>query len=81
MHKLYPFKFKPQFFQKVWGGKNLTKLYHLENDDTLGEAWLLSSIEGKESEIINGEWAGNNIVEMIEVFMDDILGELFLYIR
>jgi threonyl-tRNA synthetase len=79
MHKLYPFKFKPQFFQKVWGGKNLTKLYHLENDDTLGEAWLLSSIEGKESEIINGEWAGNNIVEMIEVFMDDILGEHIFY--
>jgi mannose-6-phosphate isomerase len=40
---------------------------------------LLSSIEGKESEIINGEWAGNNIVEMIEVFMDDILGEHIFY--
>lgn len=75
MHTLYPFKFKPQFYTKVWGGKNLAEFYHIDSDENIGEVWLLSAIAGRESEIANGDWAGNNIAEMIEIFMDDLIGE------
>lgn len=75
MQTLYPFKFKPQLYPKVWGGKNLANFYHIDSDENIGEAWLFSAIAGKESEIANGEWAGNNIAEMIEIFMDDLVGE------
>lgn len=75
MQTLYPFKFKPQLYPKVWGGENLAQFYHENTEDHIGEAWLLSAIAGKESEIINGEWAGNNIAEIIEIFMDELVGE------
>lgn len=75
MQTLYPFKFKPQLFPKVWGGENLAQFYHENTEDHIGEVWLLSAIAGKESEIINGEWKGNNIAELIEIFMDELVGE------
>ncbi len=74
---LYPFKFKSQFFEKVWGANNLKNLLgkncaHIEK---CGESWEISGLENKSSEIENGFLSGNCLDEIIEVYMEDLVGE------
>jgi mannose-6-phosphate isomerase len=77
MSKLYPFKFKPLFKNKVWGGNSLASRYNKKPGDlkSVGESWELSALSGNLSVVINGFLAGNNIEELIEVYMSDITGE------
>lgn len=77
MEELYPLKFKPLFFEKIWGGKEISNIYPEAGNDlkNCGEAWLLSGIEGKESVVCNGYLEGNNINELVEVYMEDLVGE------
>ena len=74
---LYPFKFKPIFKEKIWGGQKIkTKLgKDFSPLPNCGEVWVLSGVEGNESVIENGFLAGNNLAEITEVYMDELLGE------
>lgn len=77
MNQLYPLKFKPQFFEKIWGGNKINTVIGLQEAplSECGEAWLLSGIEGKESMVINGFLAQNTINELVEIYMGDLVGE------
>lgn len=74
---LYPFKLKPVFKEKVWGGHYLCDLFRLQcgDDRKIGEAWLLSALEDNETIVVNGHFADNSVSELAEVFLDDFLGE------
>jgi mannose-6-phosphate isomerase len=74
---LYPFLFKPIFFEKVWGANRLTGLFgkncqHLGN---CGESWEVSGLENKSTIIENGFLAGNELCEIVEIYMEDLVGE------
>lgn len=74
---LYPLKFKPQYKDKVWGGRRLKNLFG-KNFDPLpncGESWELSSVPGNVSVVENGFLAGNELHELIEVYMTELVGE------
>src|SRR5690554_4801479 len=77
MPGLYPLKFTPYYFEKIWGGIRLRTI--LEKDfGTLrncGESWELSAVEGNVSVVTNGFLAGNSITELIEVYMGELAGE------
>jgi mannose-6-phosphate isomerase len=75
MNSLYPLKFTPQFMEKIWGGKNLLNLYSETKFNNIGEAWLLSAVEGHESVVSNGFLKENTISELSEIYMGDLLGE------
>jgi mannose-6-phosphate isomerase len=76
MSQLYPLKFKPIFIEKVWGGNRLKSILNKEiPNDSTGESWELSSVEGNISIISNGFLAGNSIEEVIEIYMGDLVGE------
>ncbi|MBS4013187.1 MAG: class I mannose-6-phosphate isomerase [Bacteroidetes bacterium] len=74
---LYPFKFKTQFFEKIWGANNLKYLpgKNCAHIDKCGESWEISGLENKSSEIENGFLAGNFLDEIVEVYMEDLVGE------
>ena len=77
MTMLYPLKFKPIFKDKVWGGQRINtvlkqEFYPLPN---CGEAWVLSGVEGEQTEIANGFLAGNELNELVEVYMGELVGE------
>lgn len=73
---LYPLKFKPQFKEKIWGGRKLeTFLNKKIPSGKLGESWEISGVQGSLSVVANGVYAGNNIQEMAEIFMAELLGE------
>lgn len=76
MNKLYPLKFRPVYKDKIWGGQKIKTLLgqNVGNISNCGEAWLLSGVEGSQTEVENGYLAGNDLNELIEVYMDDLVG-------
>lgn len=77
MNSLYPFKFKTIHKERVWGGKKLRTYFNDIADDveSLGESWLLSGVEGDQSEVTNGFLAENELNELVEIYMGDLVGE------
>jgi mannose-6-phosphate isomerase len=74
---LYPFKFKPQLKEKIWGG---TRLHTLLNKDLgkmahCGESWEISGLVNDESVVTNGFLSENNLNELIEVYLTELVGE------
>ena len=74
---LYPFKFKPQYFHKLWGGHTIEKWYDdiPVNYENVGEAWVISDIEKYPTEVANGSHAGDSLQDLLEVYMDELVGE------
>ena len=77
MSVLYPLKFKPAYFEKIWGGQHVKTILHQNFGDLMncGEAWLLSGLEGQNSIVCNGDFAGDELNDLIETFMGDLVGE------
>ncbi|MDR2684638.1 MAG: class I mannose-6-phosphate isomerase [Prevotellaceae bacterium] len=73
---LYPLKFIPLFFPKIWGGKKIKKIFlNAENFENIGEAWTLSAVEGSETVAESGFLAENNLAELSEVYLGNLLGD------
>ena len=74
---LYPFKFKPIFKDKIWGGRKIKEQLGLDYGPlpNCGEVWLLSGIWDEQSEIANGDFEGDEINDLVETFMGDLVGE------
>ena len=77
MSVLYPLKFKPAYFEKIWGGQHVKTILHQDFGDLMncGEAWLLSGLEGQNSIVSNGDFAGDELNDLIETFMGDLVGD------
>lgn len=77
MSKLYPFKFKTIFKDKIWGG-NKIKSYLGKDYSPLpncGETWEISGVKSDVSVVINGALAGTSLVELLENYKGELLGE------
>ena len=73
---LYPIKFKPQLFHKLWGGHTIEKWYDDVPADfeNVGESWVISDIERFPTEVANGPHAGDTLQDLLEVYMDELVG-------
>ena len=77
MKNLYPFKFTPQYLDKIWGGQKIKT--HLGKDfgklPNCGESWEISGVQDHVSVVSNGFLAGNNLEELIEIYMGELVGD------
>ncbi len=73
---LYPLTFHPIFKQRVWGGRNLARLYAkaLPPDVPIGESWEISDRPGDVSVIRNGPLAGKDLRWLMEHHGSELLG-------
>lgn len=73
---LYPFLFQPRFKERVWGGRNLERLYGkpLPTDRIIGESWEITDRPGDVSEITNGSLAGKDLRWLMENHAAQLLG-------
>ena len=73
---LYPLTFQPIFKERVWGGRNLERLYRktLPPDRPIGESWEMTDRAEGVSVIANGPLAGKSLRWLMENHRQDILG-------
>src|SRR5258706_8373112 len=74
---LYPLKFQPIFKERVWGGRNLERLYAkvLPEQTLIGESWEISDRPGDVSQIANGPLAGKTLRWLMEEHGPELLGQ------
>jgi mannose-6-phosphate isomerase len=74
---LYPLTFQPIFMQRVWGGRNLERLYAkpLPPNVPIGESWEITDRPGAVSMITNGSLAGRTLRWLMENHAAALLGE------
>jgi mannose-6-phosphate isomerase len=73
---LYPLTFHPIFKERVWGGRNLARLYHkpLPPDVRIGESWEISDRPGDVSVVAEGALAGKDLHWLMETHSAELLG-------
>jgi mannose-6-phosphate isomerase len=74
---LYPIKFKPIFKERVWGARNLERLYRKALPATvpIGESWEITDRPGDVSIIANGPHAGRDLRWLMENHSRELLGD------
>lgn len=72
--RLYPFVFKPNLHEVVWGGNKLAAWKQMPQQENIGESWEVSAVEGSPSIIGNGYWAGQSLIDVISQMPEEILG-------
>ncbi len=72
----YPLTFQPAFKERVWGGRELERLYakKLPAGAVIGESWEISDRPGDVSVIANGPLAGKDLRWLMENHAAEILG-------
>ena len=73
---LYPFIFHPIFKERVWGGREMERLYGKKPPPgaPIGESWEISDRPGDASVIANGPLAGKNLRWLMENHRAELLG-------
>lgn len=72
----YPYLFKPNLHQVVWGGERLCSYKGLEESkDCIGESWEVSAVPTSTSVIANGPLEGMDLITAINQAPDEILGK------
>ena len=74
---LYPFIFQPILKERVWGGRELERLYAkpLPPGRPIGESWEISDRPGDASVIANSPLAGKTLRWLMENHAAEILGD------
>ena len=75
---LYPLTFHPIFKDRVWGGREMERLYQkkLPPGRPIGESWEISDRPGDISVIANGPLAGKNLRWLMENHRAELLGNV-----
>lgn len=73
----YPLKFEPIFRTMPWGGDGLPARLRRETDvpHPIGEAWLLSDVDGNVSTVANGTFAGMSLRDVLADHADAVFGD------
>jgi mannose-6-phosphate isomerase len=74
---LYPLTFQPIFKERIWGGREIEKLYgkKLPAGKLIGESWEISDRPGDESIVANGTFAGKSLRWLMENHARELLGD------
>ena len=73
---LYPLTFQPIFKDRIWGGRELERLYAKKIPaGSIGEAWEISDRPGDASVIANGPLAGKDLRWLMKNHAAEILGQ------
>lgn len=74
---LYPLRFEPIFKSMLWGGRRLPAFLNrpTPHDDPIGEAWVLSDVDGHPSRVADGPLAGVTLRELLAADPSRILGD------
>jgi mannose-6-phosphate isomerase len=74
--KPYPLTFNPIYKEKIWGGRNLQRLFgrDLPVQAPIGESWELADLAEGVSTVANGPAAGRTLTDLTEQWGEQLLG-------
>jgi len=74
--ELYPLRFEPIFKHNLWGGRRLPAFLGRTppHDEPIGEAWVLSDVDGSPSRVADGPLEGRTLRELLAADPRPILG-------
>jgi mannose-6-phosphate isomerase len=74
---LYPLSFHPIYQERIWGGRNLERLFgrKLPTKVGIGESWEISDRPGARSVIANGPLAGHDLHWLAEHAQRELMGQ------
>ncbi len=74
--ELYPYKFRPIYVEKIWGGRNIERLFarQLPRDKDIGESWELSDLDQGAGVVVNGPAAGETLTDLTRQLGEELLG-------
>jgi mannose-6-phosphate isomerase len=74
---LYPLSFHPIFQERIWGGRNLERLFQksLPPNRAIGESWEISDRPEAVSVIANGPLAGKDLRWLMKEHQVDLMGK------
>lgn len=70
----YPLHFKPEFKERVWGGRALERFGFDVPAGAIGEGWMIADHANGVSHVTNGPLAGKGLDEIRELFGAEWLG-------
>ncbi len=75
--RIYPFLLEPIYKERIWGGRNLERLFgrRLPAGLTIGESWELADLDAGTSVLGNGPSAGKTLTELVASMGCDLLGQ------
>ncbi len=73
---IYPCRFQPIYKPKIWGGRNLERLFGraLPAESPIGESWELADLQEGTSTVANGPAAGTTLTELTRRWGRGLLG-------
>ncbi len=75
MMDIYPYKFTPIYKEKIWGGRNLERLFRRRlPPGNVGESWELADLDEGATTVANGPLAGTSITALTRSLGDKLLG-------
>ncbi|MDP6635543.1 MAG: class I mannose-6-phosphate isomerase [Phycisphaerae bacterium] len=74
--QIYPYRFDPIYIEKIWGGRNLERLFgrELPAGASIGESWELADLDVGTSVVSNGPLAGTNLTDLTRTLGPELLG-------
>lgn len=74
--KKYPFLFDPLYKERIWGDRNLERLFgrELPAGQKVGESWELADLPGGTSVVSNGPMVGKTLTELTHEMGAALLG-------
>ncbi len=76
-----PITFKPLYMERVWGGRELERVYQRALPDPqkpFGESWEIVDREQEQSVVDQGPWTGSSLHELWTNHREEIFGRGFL---
>jgi mannose-6-phosphate isomerase len=75
--RAYPLQFKPEFKERVWGGRALAQFGLKLPEGPIGEAWTIADHPNGTSTIMNGDLAGQGLDTVRELYGIEWFGSRF----
>jgi mannose-6-phosphate isomerase len=74
---LYPLRFDPIYQYRLWGGRRLASLLSmpLPGDEPIGEAWVLTDRDDRQSLVANGPLKDHTIAQLMEQYRTQLMGK------
>jgi len=73
---VYPLRFEPIYVEKIWGGRNLERLYgrSLPEGKKIGESWELADLPSACSIVAEGPARGRTLAQLMQQWGAELLG-------